>query len=151
MTTAFPAVSATVAALIGLLAVFLTFRVIALRVRFKVNAGDGGHAALAQAIRAHANLLELAPLALLLLAFAEWSIAWRGVIVALGVLLLVARLASAWGLSHSLELGQREEGRRRPDRAGDRRLLRARPLSHDPHALSRRRRFLRREISPMPC
>ena len=105
MTTAFPAVSATVAALIGLLAVFLTFRVIALRVRFGVNAGDGGHAALAQAIRAHANLLELAPLALLLLAFAEWSIAWRGVIVALGVLLLLARLASAWGLSHSLELG----------------------------------------------
>jgi uncharacterized membrane protein YecN with MAPEG domain len=105
MTTAFPAVSATVAALIGLLAVFLTFRVIALRVRLGVNAGDGGHAALAQAIRAQANLLELAPLALLLLAFAEWSIAWRGLIVALGVLLLVARLASAWGLSHSLELG----------------------------------------------
>ena len=105
MTTAFPAVSATVAALIGLLAVFLTLRVIALRVRLGVNAGDGGHAALAQAIRAHANLLELAPLALLLLAFAEWSIAWRGVIVALGVLLLVARLASAWGLSQSLELG----------------------------------------------
>jgi uncharacterized protein len=105
MTTAFPAVSATVAALIGLLAVFLTFRVIGLRVRLKVDAGDGGHAALSQAIRAHANLLELAPLALLLLAFAEWSIAWRGVIVALGVLLLVARLASAWGLSHSLELG----------------------------------------------
>ena len=105
MTTAFPAVSATVAALIGLLAVFLTLRVIALRVRLKVDAGDGGHAALAQAIRAHANLLELAPLALLLLAFAEWSIAWRAVIVALGVLLLVARLASAWGLSHSLELG----------------------------------------------
>ena len=105
MTTAFPAVSATVAALIGLLAVFLTLRVIALRVRLKVDAGDGGHAALAQAIRAHANLLELAPLALLLLAFAEWSIAWRGVIVALGVLLLVARLASAWGLSQSLELG----------------------------------------------
>ena len=105
MTTAFPAVSATVAALIGLLAVFLTFRVIALRVRYQVDAGDGGHAALAQAIRAHANLLELAPLALLLLAFAEWSIAWRGVILALGILLVVARLASAWGLSHSLELG----------------------------------------------
>ena len=105
MTTAFPAVSATVAALIGLLAVFLTLRVIALRVRLRVDAGDGGHPALAQAVRAHANLLELSPLALLLLAFAEWSIAWRSVIVALGVLLLLARLASAWGLSHSLELG----------------------------------------------
>lgn len=103
MTTAFPSITATVAALIGLLAVFLTARVIVLRVRLGVNAGDGGHAALAQAIRAHANLLELAPLALLLLAFAEWAIAWRGVILALGVVLLIARLASAWGLSHSLE------------------------------------------------
>jgi uncharacterized membrane protein YecN with MAPEG domain len=105
MTTAFPSITATVAALLGLLAVFLTFRVIALRVRFRVNAGDGGQAALAQAIRAHANLIELAPLALLLLAFVEWSIAWRGVILVLGIALLVGRLASAWGLSHSLETG----------------------------------------------
>ena len=105
MTTAYPSIAATVAALLGLLAVFLTARVIVLRVRFGVSAGDGGHAALAQAIRAQANLLELAPLALLLLAFAEWAIAWRGVILALGIVLLIARLASAWGLSHSLELG----------------------------------------------
>ena len=105
MTTAYPSITATVAALLGLLAVFLTARVIVLRVRFGVSAGDGGHAALAQAIRAQANLLELAPLALLLLAFAEWAIAWRGVILALGIVLLIARLASAWGLSHSLELG----------------------------------------------
>lgn len=106
MTTAFPSISATVAALIGLLAVFLTARVIVQRVRFAVGAGDGGHAPLAQAIRAQANLLELAPLALLLLAFAEWAVAWRGLILGLGIVLLVARLASAWGLSHSLELGR---------------------------------------------
>ena len=105
MTTAFPAVAATAAALIGLLAVVLTFRVILLRVRLAVNAGDGGRAELAQAIRAHANLLELAPLALLLLAFAEWSVAWRGLIVVLGGVLVVARMASALGLSRSLELG----------------------------------------------
>jgi len=105
MTLPFPIISATVAALLGLLAVLLTARVIVLRVRLNVNAGDGGHAVLTQAIRAHANLLELAPLALLLLTFAEWSVTWRWLILALGVVLLVARLASAWGLSHSLELG----------------------------------------------
>ena len=54
--TSFPTITATVAALIGLLAVLLAARVIVFRVRFKVNAGDGGHAPLAQAIRAHANL-----------------------------------------------------------------------------------------------
>ena len=101
--TSFPTISATVAALIGLLAVLLAVRVITLRVRFKVNAGDGGHAPLAQAIRAHANLIEHAPLALIVLAFAEASVAWRWLILILGVALLIARLASAWGLSHSLE------------------------------------------------
>jgi uncharacterized membrane protein YecN with MAPEG domain len=100
--TSFPTITATVAALIGLLAVLLAARVIVLRVRFKVNAGDGGHAPLAQAIRAHANLVEHAPLALIVLAFAEASVAWRWLIMILGVLLLIGRLASAWGLSHSL-------------------------------------------------
>ena len=101
--TSFPTISATVAALIGLLAVLLAVRVITLRVRFKVNAGDGGHAELGQAIRAHANLVEHAPLALIVLAFAEASVAWRWLILILGVALVVARLASAWGLSHSLD------------------------------------------------
>jgi hypothetical protein len=101
--TSFPTISAIVAALIGLLAVLLAVRVITLRVRFKVNAGDGGHAPLAQAIRAHANLVEHAPLALIVLAFAEASVAWRWLILILGAVLLIARLASAWGLSHSLE------------------------------------------------
>ena len=101
--TSFPTITATVAALIGLLAVLLAARVIVFRVRFKVNAGDGGHAPLAQAIRAHANLVEHAPLALIVLAFAEASVpAWRWLIRVLGVVLLIARLASAWGLSHSL-------------------------------------------------
>ena len=101
--TSFPSITATVAALIGLLAVLLAARVIVFRVRFKVNAGDGGHAPLAQAIRAHANLVEHAPLALIVLAFAEASVpAWRWLIMILGVVLLIARLASAWGLSHSL-------------------------------------------------
>ena len=101
--TSFPTITATVAALIGLLAVLLAARVIVFRVRFKVNAGDGGHAPLAQAIRAHANLVEHAPLALIVLAFAEASVpAWRWLIMVLGVVLQIARLASAWGLSHSL-------------------------------------------------
>ena len=98
----FPAVAAVVAALVGLLAAFLAVQVIRNRVRFGVNAGDGGHAALAQAIRAHSNLVEHAPLVLLLLALAEAGGGYRWLIVGLGAALLVARLASAWGLSRSL-------------------------------------------------
>ena len=110
MTPVVPVISAVVAALLGLLAVTLAARVILGRVRFGVNAGDGGQAELAQRIRAHSNLSEHVPLVLLLLAFAEASGAVRWAIVAIGAVLLVARLASAWGLSHSLGPSQPRQG-----------------------------------------
>ena len=139
--------------MIGLLAVFLTLSASSpCACGSSVNAGDGGHAALAQAIRAHANLLELAPLALLLLAFAEWSIAWRGGDSSRSAFfLLVARLASGWGLSHSLELGDARKAGAALTALVIVACSAARPLSHDPHALKRGRRFLRRGTSPMPC
>jgi len=102
MSTVVPATSAIYAALLGLLAAVLTVRVILQRVKTGIQAGDGGNADLGQAIRAHANLSEQAPLALLLLMFAEvlgTSAAW---LHALGVVLVLARLSSAWGLSRSL-------------------------------------------------
>ena len=102
MSTVVPTTSAIYAALLGLLAAVLTVRVILQRVRTGIQAGDGGNADLGQAIRAHANLSEQAPLALLLLMFAEvlgTPAAW---LHALGVVLVLARLSSAWGLSRSL-------------------------------------------------
>ena len=94
--------AALVTALCGLLAVFLTVRVIMHRVRTGVNAGDGGDAQLAQAIRAHANFVEHAPLALLLLLVSERLGTPTLAIAIMGAVLLVARAANAWGLSHSL-------------------------------------------------
>ena len=94
--------AALVTALCGLLAVFLTVRVIMNRVRTGVNAGDGGDAQLAQAIRAHANFVEHAPLALLLLLVSERLGTPALAIAIMGAVLLVARAANAWGLSHSL-------------------------------------------------
>jgi len=102
MSTVVPATSAIYAALLGLLAAVLTVRVILQRVKTGIQAGDGGNADLGQAIRAHANLSEQAPLALLLLMFAEvlgTPAAW---LHTLGVVLVLARLSSAWGLSRSL-------------------------------------------------
>jgi uncharacterized membrane protein YecN with MAPEG domain len=102
MTPHTPLASALVAAVLGLAAVALTVRVIVLRVKTGVQAGDGGHAELAQAIRAHANFAEQVPLALLLLVLSEALGTPAGLIYALGGLLIVARLASAFGLSRSL-------------------------------------------------
>lgn len=97
-----PVFSAACVAIIGLLAAFLTVRVILSRVRFKVDVGDGGHPELAQAIRAHGNLTEHAPITLLLIGLAEALQAPMMAIYALGGVLVLARLASAWGLGNSL-------------------------------------------------
>lgn len=102
MTSMLPVVTAVYAAMFGLFAAFLTVRVIMNRVKSGVTAGDGGKAELSQAIRAHANFAEHVPLALLLIAFAEAAGAPVLAIHGLGGLLLIARLANAWGLSHSL-------------------------------------------------
>jgi len=102
MSIATPIVAAAYAAFLGLLAVALTVRVILCRVKTGVQAGDGGNAQLAQRIRAHANFSEQVPLALLLIVLAEMVGARIGLIHTLGSVLVIARLASAWGLSHSL-------------------------------------------------
>jgi uncharacterized protein len=102
MSTVTPFVAAAYAAFLGLLAVALTVRVIMGRVKTGIQAGDGGNAQLAQAIRAHANFTEQVPLALLLIVLAEAAGTPTGLIHALGLALVLARLASAWGLSHSL-------------------------------------------------
>jgi uncharacterized membrane protein YecN with MAPEG domain len=96
MTTAF------YAALLGLLGAVLTVNVIVGRVRSRVDASDGGVATLAQAIRAHANFVEQAPLALIIIGFAELSGARPVVVQVLGVALVATRLASAYALNRSL-------------------------------------------------
>jgi hypothetical protein len=102
MTWHLPLVSAAYAAVLGLLAAMLTVRVIVQRVKLGIDAGDGGDPRMAQAIRAHANAAEQAPLALLLLVCAEAAGAPAAAVHALGAALVLARLTSAWGLSRSL-------------------------------------------------
>ena len=106
MSTVLPTASALYAAILGLLAAVLTVRVIMGRVKTGIQAGDGGNAELGQAIRAHANLSEQAPLALLLLALVEILGMPVAFVHTLGVVLVLARLSSAWGLSRSLGASQ---------------------------------------------
>jgi uncharacterized protein len=103
MTYVFPYYTAIFAAVLGLFAALLTINVIVNRVRTKVDVADGGDAALAQAIRAHANFAEHTPLALLLIGLVE-AFAYRSpVVIGLGAVLLLARLLSAWGLNSTLK------------------------------------------------
>jgi uncharacterized membrane protein YecN with MAPEG domain len=98
-----PLVTALYAAPLALLAVALGVWIVTLRFRLRVGIGDGGHRILARAIRVHANLLETAPLALLLLALAELTGALApGALHASGGALLLGRLLHAAGLSRSI-------------------------------------------------
>lgn len=96
--SAVPIITALYGAIIGLLAVVLTVNVIRNRVGLKINDGDGGSAPMRMAIRAHANLAQHAPLALLLIGFAETMGTSKIIIHVLGAVLVLARLLSAWGL-----------------------------------------------------
>ncbi len=90
------------AALIALLVVALAARVVRLRMRLRIGIGDGGHPELGRAIRAHGNLIEHAPLLLLLLLIAELSHALpAGGLHAAGLVILLGRALHAFGLSRS--------------------------------------------------
>jgi uncharacterized protein len=101
-TLALGLVTAPHAAALALLQVVLAFRVAMHRRRSRIGIGDGGDPGLAQAIRVHANLVENAPIFVLLLLLAEATAALPVLALhAIGVVFVVARFAHAWGLSKS--------------------------------------------------
>ena len=102
MTAVFPFYTAIYTAVLGLLAAVLTVNVIINRVGAKVDAGDGGVASLAQAIRAHANFAEQTPIGVLLVGLVEAFGYRTQIVLGLGGVLLLARLLSAWSLNRSL-------------------------------------------------
>lgn len=89
------------AGLCTILVVFLAVRVAQWRFRHKIGLGDGGDRELLKRVRAHANAIENMPLALLLLGGMELNGYSSGLIHGFGGVLLVSRIAHAWGLSHS--------------------------------------------------
>ncbi len=89
------------AALCALLILMLSFRIVSLRRRLRVGMGDGGDAGLARAIRAQANAIEYIPVLLVMLLIAENNGAGVIFVHACGIVLVLARLLHALGLSGS--------------------------------------------------
>ena len=85
------------AGLLGLLAAILTLNIARLRGKKRINLGDGGDPEMLAAVRAHANLIEFAPLCLLLIYFASDFYGFRTV-ATLSVILLVSRALHAGGM-----------------------------------------------------
>lgn len=89
------------ASLIGLLLVVLSLRVALYRKKNQIGIGTNGDTALDRRVRCQANLVEYAPIALLLLYLCEIRGVGHLYIHAFGILLVVARLLHAFGLNQS--------------------------------------------------
>ncbi|ABZ78567.1 conserved hypothetical protein [Shewanella halifaxensis HAW-EB4] len=93
------AISGLYISLTALLTVVLAFRVIKLRRTHKIGIGSAGNESLELAQRVHANLLENAPIALLLFVTAEMNGAKAELLYLFGTVWIVARLLHAIGLT----------------------------------------------------
>ncbi|MEH6736419.1 MAG: MAPEG family protein [Shewanella sp.] len=92
-------ISGLYAGLTALLVLALSYKVVKFRRVNKIGIGDGGHQGLSIAIRAHGNLIENAPIVLILLALAELNGMPVYLIHCLGTAWIVARLLHAIGLN----------------------------------------------------
>jgi uncharacterized membrane protein YecN with MAPEG domain len=87
------------AGICGLLLVVLYVRISQRRLATKIGVGSGDDAELKQRVRAHGNLVESAPLALILLYLIEQSGLSAMYVHALGATFIAARIAHAQGMS----------------------------------------------------
>ncbi len=94
-------VSALYGGLCALLLLLLAGLVVNQRHALKVGLGDGGHEALARAMRVQANFVEYVPLALVLMLLLEINGIPAKWLHMAGVVLIGSRLLHAWGFSHS--------------------------------------------------
>lgn len=94
-------IAALYAGLLALLLLALSVNVIRLRYQFRQGLGDGGHQALARAVRVQGNFIEYAPLGLILVCLLEAAGFYPAVVHTLGIALVLGRVAHGWGLSQS--------------------------------------------------
>jgi uncharacterized membrane protein YecN with MAPEG domain len=71
-----------------------------LRLRTGISLLDGGNRQLAERVRQHANLAENLPMAIVLMGIAETQGAGSTYLHAMGLILLVSRLAHPFGISY---------------------------------------------------
>jgi len=90
------------ASFLGLLLFYLSFNVAKNRGRAKVSIGDGGDEGLQNAIRAHANLIEYAPMAMILIGLLEYRQVNGIFLIVLSAFFVVGRYM------HGLTLGKFE-------------------------------------------
>lgn len=92
-------VTATVASLLTMIFIKLSFAVIGLRRKNKVGLGSGGHDDLERAIRAQGNFAEYVPFGITLIACLELNGAPLWLVAIPGIALIIGRLIHAKGIN----------------------------------------------------
>jgi uncharacterized membrane protein YecN with MAPEG domain len=91
------------AAILGLIFIFLSARVIAARRRFRVTVGFGGHHVLERRIRVQGNFSEYVPITIILLMFMELQGSAKWLIHVLCIALILGRCLHAYCVSRTDE------------------------------------------------
>jgi uncharacterized membrane protein YecN with MAPEG domain len=91
-------ITLTIAGASALLAIWLGLRVSQLRRRHRVSIGDGGNAAVAARMRAHANFAEYTPLFLILLGAVELAVGSETWLWLVAILFVLGRVAHPFGM-----------------------------------------------------
>ena len=91
-------ITAFVAAICALLLLVTGIDTVRQRLRLKAAFGDAGDAKLISASRSHGNLAEHAPIVILLIAMLEMTRANHMVLMSIGVIFLIGRVAHVIGL-----------------------------------------------------
>ena len=86
------------AAILGLILVYLSWRVVNLRNKYQIKRGDGGHEELMGTVRAQENLIEYLPTALVMMLMVELQGFSDWVIHMLGIVFVLARLLHLKGI-----------------------------------------------------
>lgn len=94
-------VTAAYAAVLALMMLALAFRVTGFRRRDGIGMGEHGSHDLQVAVRSHANLVEYAPLFVVLFFISELNGVPVGWLHAAGLLFVLSRFAHAWGMAAS--------------------------------------------------
>lgn len=90
-------------ALLALLFVGVSVRILLLRRSLKISIGDGGDYRMIRAMRVHSNFAEYVPFGILLLYLAETQGAPSVVVHGVGLCLLIGRLFHVYGVSQENE------------------------------------------------
>ena len=99
------------AAVLGLIFIFLSARVVVARRQFRVRLGSGGHELLERRIRVQGNFAEYVPITIILLTFLEMDGANKWLVHALCIALLVGRCVHAYCVGRTDEdIRQRRAG-----------------------------------------